>query len=149
MHMNMHIIVHEYIYINIRWRILYKKAWLFILHRFVDGMQEVNRIEDSLEIKRPLVIRALRRSNIRRKVAEYLFDISPSYSYTSEIAYNVGATSSNVIGALRGMNSRYKKDESLIGLNVVEEKSSSRNIRLYGITPFGKEMIESVKNSRL
>ena len=47
------------------------------------------------------------------------------------------------------MNSRYKKDESLIGLNVVEEKSSSRNIRLYGITPFGKEMIESVKNSRL
>jgi len=145
----MHIIVLKYIYINIRLRILYKKQWLFIICRFVDGMQEANRIEDSIDIKRPLVIRALRRSNIRRKVAEYLFDISPSYSYTSEIAYNVGATSSNVIGALRGMNSRYKKDESLIGLDVVEEKSSSRNIRLYGITPFGKEMIESVRNSKL
>jgi len=149
MHIIMHIIVLKYIYINIRLRILYKKQWLFIICRFVDGMQEANRIEDSIDIKRPLVIRALRRSNIRRKVAEYLFDISPSYSYTSEIAYNVGATSSNVIGALRGMNSRYKKDESLIGLDVVEEKSSSRNIRLYGITPFGKEMIESVRNSKL
>ena len=149
MHMIMHVIVQEYIYIDIRWRILYKKEYLFILHRLVDGMQEADKIEDSIDIKRPIVIRALRRSNIRRKVAEYLFDISPSFSYTSEIAYNVGATSSNVIGALRGMNSRYKKDESLIGLNVVEEKSSSRNIRLYGITQFGKEMIESVKNSRL
>ena len=149
MHMIMHVIVQEYIYIDIRWRILYKKGYLFILHRLVDGMQEADKIEDSIDIKRPIVIRALRRSNIRRKVAEYLFDISPSFSYTSEIAYNVGATSPNVIGALRGMNSRYKKDESLIGLNVVEEKSSSRNIRLYGITPFGKEMIESVKNSRL
>ena len=149
MHMIMHVIVQEYIYIDIRWRILYKKEYLFILHRLVDGMQEADKIEDSIDIKRPIVIRALRRSNIRRKVAEYLFDISPSFSYTSEIAYNVGATSSNVIGALRGMNSRYKKDESLIGLNVVEEKSSSRNIRLYGITPFGKQMIESVKNSRL
>ena len=111
-------------------------------------MQENNTLDDSLDIIRPLVIRALRRSNIRRKVAEYLFDISPSYSYTSEIAYNVGATSSNVIGALRGMNSRYKKDESLISLNMVEEKSGGKNIRLYGITLFGKEMIEAVKNRR-
>ncbi|MCK4331968.1 MAG: hypothetical protein KAV40_00115 [Thermoplasmatales archaeon] len=111
-------------------------------------MPEDNNTGYSLDIKRPLVIRALRRSNIRKKVAEYLFDISPSYSYTSEIAYNVGATSSNVIGALRGMNSRYKKEESLISLNVIEEKSGGKNIRLYGITPFGKEMMETVKNRR-
>ncbi|UCD14679.1 MAG: hypothetical protein JSW60_04460 [Thermoplasmatales archaeon] len=111
-------------------------------------MQEDNSLDDTLDIKRPLVVRALRRSNIRRKVAEYLFDISPSYSYTSEIAYNIRATSSNVIGALRGMNSRYKKDESLISLNMVEEKTGGKNIRLYGITPFGKEMIETVKNRK-
>jgi hypothetical protein len=114
----------------------------------MDGMPEDNNTGYSLDIKRPLVIRALRRSNIRKKVAEYLFDISPSYSYTSEIAYNVGATSSNVIGALRGMNSRYKKEESLISLDVIEEKSGGKNIRLYGITPFGKEMIETIKNRR-
>ena len=114
----------------------------------MDGMSEDNNTDYSLDIKRPLVIRALRRSNIRKKVAEYLFDISPSYSYTSEIAYNVGATSSNVIGALRGMNSRYKKEESLISLDVIEEKSGGKNIRLYGITPFGKEMMETIKNRR-
>ena len=111
-------------------------------------MPEDNNLDYSLDIKRPLVVRALRRSNIRKKVAEYLFDISPSYSYTSEIAYNVGAISSNVIGALRGMNFRYKEDESLISLNMVEEKSGGKNIRLYGITTFGKEMIETIKNRR-
>jgi hypothetical protein len=31
---------------------------------------------------------------------------------------------------------------------VVEEKSGGKNIRLYGITPFGKEMIEAIKNRR-
>ena len=59
-----------------------------------------NKSEENLDIKRPLVIRALRRSNVRKKIAEYLFDISPSCSYTSEIAYNVKTTPTNVIGAL-------------------------------------------------
>ena len=99
-------------------------------------------------MKRPLVIRALRRSNVRKKIAEYLFEISPSCSYTSEIAYNVKTTPTNVIGALRGMDSRYNEDGSLLGLNIVEEKSGRRNIRLYGITPFGKQMMESMKEKR-
>ena len=111
-------------------------------------MQEDNESEGSLYMKRPLVIRALRRSNVRKKIAEYLFDISPSCSYTSEIAYNVNTTPTNVIGALRGMGSRYKEDGSLLGLNIVEETSGRRNIRLYGITPFGKEMLESIKEKR-
>ena len=99
-------------------------------------------------MKRPLVIRALRRSNVRKKIAEYLFEISPSCSYTSEIAYNVKTTPTNVIGALRGMDSRYNEDGSLLGLNIVEEKSGRKNIRLYGITPFGKEMLKSIKEKR-
>ena len=116
--------------------------------RQVDGMQEDNELEIPIDIKRPLVIRALRRSNVRKKIAEYLFDISPSCSYTSEIAYNVKTTPTNVIGALRGMGSRYNEDGSLLGLNIVEEKSGRRNIRLYGITPFGKQMMESMKEKR-
>ena len=100
--------------------------------------------EDSLDIKRPLVVRALRRSNIRKKIAEYLFDINPSCSYTSEIAYNVKTTPTNVIGALRGMGSRYKAEESLLSLNIVEEKSGGKNIKLYGLTPFGREILEEV-----
>jgi len=85
---------------------------------------------------------------VRKKIAEYLFEISPSASYTSEIAYNVKTTPTNVIGAIRGMDSRYKEDESLLCLDLVEEKSGGKNIRLYGLTPFGKEIVESLKNKK-
>jgi len=107
-------------------------------------MQEDNILESSIEMKRPLVMRALRRSIIRKKIAEYLFEISPSCSYTSEIAYNIKTTPTNVIGAIRGMSSRYRAEESLLSLDLVEEKSGGKNIKLYGLTPYGKEIIESV-----
>ena len=110
-------------------------------------MQDDNTVQSSLDL-RPLVMRALRRSNIRKKVAEYLFEISPSCSYTSEIAYHIKTTPTNVIGAIRGMQSRYREDESLISLNIVEEKSAGKDIKLYGLTPFGKELISSMKNNK-
>ena len=118
------------------------------MHPLLDGMREDHELETSLDIKRPLVIRALRRSNVRKKIAEYLFEISPSSSYTSEIAYNVKTTPTNVIGAIRGMGSRYKEDESLLNLEIVEEKIGGKNIKLYSLTPYGKEVIESLKNIR-
>ena len=111
-------------------------------------MHKESDLDLNIDIKRPLVVRALRRSNVRKKITEYLFDISPSSSYTSEIAYNIKTTPTNVIGAIRGMGSRYKEDESLIGLGLIEEKNGGKNIKLYGLTPFGKEVIESFKNKR-
>jgi hypothetical protein len=113
-------------------------------------MQDRNEINTSPELMRPLVIRSLRRSNIRKKIAEYLFDISPSGSYTSEIAYNVKTTPTNVIGAIRGMNSRYRHDESLLNLHIVEQIHGGKNsdIKLYRLTDFGKEIIESMKNRK-
>jgi predicted transcriptional regulator with HTH domain len=99
----------------------------------------------SRDNKRPLVIRSLRRSNIRKKIADYLFDICPNSSYTSEIAYNVKTTPTNVIGAIRGMNSRYKEEESLIALEVVEQVKNNSNIKLYRLTEFGKEIVESLR----
>ncbi|MBE3122066.1 MAG: hypothetical protein IMZ58_07675 [Thermoplasmata archaeon] len=99
-----------------------------------------------LKIKAPLARKALRRSHIRKKVAEYLFDIGPSYSYISEIAYHAKATSTNVIGAMRGSKSRYREDESLISLEIVEMKMGGKNVKLYGITPFGREIVESLKD---
>lgn len=104
----------------------------------------------SQDILKPLVIRSLRRSNVRKKIAEYLFDISPSGSYTSEIAYNVKTTPTNVIGAIRGMNSRYRDDESLISLNIVEQINSGRNrdIKLYRLTDFGKDIVESIRENK-
>jgi hypothetical protein len=96
---------------------------------------------------RPLVIRSLRRSNIRKKIAEYLFEISPSGSYTSEIAYNIKTTPTNVIGAIRGMGDRYKEDESLIGLKIVEQVTGGKDVKLYKLTDMGKEILSSIKRS--
>jgi len=100
------------------------------------------------ETIRPLVMRSLRRSSVRKKIAEYLFEISPSGSYTSDIAYNVKTTPTNVIGAIRGMNSRYRNDESLIGLNLVELIESSKNVKIYKLTDFGKQIVESMHERR-
>ena len=111
-------------------------------------MQDSRDVVFSSNEKRPLVVRALRRSNIRKKIAEYLFEISPSCSYTSEIAYHIKTTPTNVIGAIRGMESRYREDESLLSLDIVEMKSGGKNIKLYGITPFGKEILESIRIRR-
>jgi predicted transcriptional regulator with HTH domain len=118
------------------------------MEKMIDGMQREITYERSLEIKKPLAIRALRRSNVRKRIAEYLFEISPSYSYTSDIAYHVRTTPSNVIGAMRGMQTRYKEEESLLNLNIVEEKSCGKNIRLYGITDFGKEMLKTIRDRK-
>jgi predicted transcriptional regulator with HTH domain len=113
-----------------------------------DGMLREESSDTALRFKKPLAIRALRRSSVRKKIAEYLFDISPTYSYTSEIAYNTQTTSSNVIGALRGSRPRYKPEESLIKLGLVEERTCGNHIRLYGITDFGREMMESFKDRK-
>ena len=84
-------------------------------------MQDGDKVVTSPDVLRPLIMRSLRRSSVRKKIAEYLFEISPSGSYTSDIAYNVKTTPTNVIGALRGMNTRYRDEESLLSLNLVEQ----------------------------
>lgn len=100
------------------------------------------------ETLRPLIMRSLRRSSVRKKIAEYLFEISPSGSYTSDIAYNVKTTPTNVIGAIRGMHSRYRDDESLIGLNLVEQIDGGKNVKIYRLTNFGKEIITSLQERK-
>ncbi|UCF12582.1 MAG: hypothetical protein JSW06_11215 [Thermoplasmatales archaeon] len=112
-------------------------------------MRDGDETVASPNILKTLVKRSLRRSNVRRKIADYLFDISPSGSYTSEIAYNIKTTPTNVIGAIRGMNSRYRSDESLISLNIVEQINSGKNndIKLYKLTDFGKEIVESLRDN--
>ena len=54
-------------------------------------------------------------------------------------------TTTNVIGAIRGMHSRYREDESLLSLNIVEMKKVGNDIKLYGITSFGKEILETIR----
>ena len=114
----------------------------------VDGMQSGDETVISPEALRPLIMRSLRRSSVRKKIAEYLFEISPSGSYTSDIAYNVKTTPTNVIGALRGMNSRYRDDESLLSLNLVEMIESGKNVKIYKLTDLGKDIIQSMKERK-
>ena len=111
----------------------------------MDGMPDDVDNVLSRDDQRPLVVRSLRRSNIRKRIAEYLFEISPSGSYTSEIAYNVKTTPTNVIGAIRGMGSRYREDESLIKLDIVELSKGCSDIKIYKLTDFGKEIIGKLK----
>jgi len=113
-------------------------------------MQDGTETAISPEMLKPLVIRSLRRSSVRKNIADYLFEISPSGSYTSEIAFSVKTTPTNVIGAIRGMNSRYRDDESLIGLNLVEqiEGGTHKDIKLYRLTEFGKEIIKNLRENK-
>jgi hypothetical protein len=111
-------------------------------------MQNGDTTVTSPEVLRPLIMRSLRRSSVRKKIADYLFEISPSGSYTSDIAYNVKTTPTNVIGAIRGMNSRYRGDESLLNLNIVEQIEGVKNIKIYRITEFGKEIVQTMKERR-
>jgi len=109
-------------------------------------MQSEHSTVTSPDTLRPLVIRSLRRSNVRKKIADYLFEISPSGSYTSDIAYNIKTTPTNVIGAIRGMSSRYKNEESLLNLNIVEQVDSGRNVKIYRLTEFGKEIMQLMQD---
>ena len=109
-------------------------------------MQDGDEVVTSPDTLRPLIIRSLRRSSVRKKIVDYLFEISPSGSYTSDIAYNVKTTPTNVIGAIRGMESRYRNDESLIGLNIVEMVEGGKNVKIYKLTDFGKNMVQSMKS---
>ena len=111
-------------------------------------MQDGRETVASPDMLRPLIAMSLRRSNVRKRIAEYLFEIKPSGSYTSDIAHNIETTPTNVIGAMRGMNSRYREDESLIGLKLVEQVDASKNLKIYKLTDFGKEIIESMKEKR-
>jgi predicted transcriptional regulator with HTH domain len=120
----------------------------YIGYKVGDGMQDGDRTAISPDVIRPLIMRSLRRSSVRKKIAEYLFEISPSGSYTSDIAYNVKTTPTNVIGAIRGMNTRYRDDESLINLNIVEQVDSGKNVKIYKLTDFGKGIVQSMRERK-
>jgi predicted transcriptional regulator with HTH domain len=94
------------------------------------------------EVTKPLVIMALRKSRVKRKILEYL--IANGCGYVSEMARYVNVTPTNVIGAVRGMNERYKVCSSLVTLGLVKEvkMTDDYRIRIYCITPLGKEAVK-------
>jgi predicted transcriptional regulator with HTH domain len=43
------------------------------------------------------------------------------------------------------MDSRYREEESLLSLDIVEQTQGNRDIKLYRITDFGKEIVQTFK----
>jgi predicted transcriptional regulator with HTH domain len=69
--------------------------------------------------KKYQIERALRRSYLKRRIVQYLS--THGFGYMAEIAHDIGATSTNVCGAMKGMDGRYVKGNSLLELGVVSE----------------------------
>ena len=46
------------------------------------------------------------------------------------------------------MNTRYRDDESLLSLNLVEQIEGGKNIKIYKLTDLGREILQSMKERR-
>jgi len=84
------------------------------------------------------LIISLRKSKVRQMVLEYLVSIYPEKSYPSEIARETGLGINEVYGDLNGVSNRYKKENSLVNLNLVK-KERKNNIWVYSATDLGCE----------
>ncbi len=89
----------------------------------------------------PVIIRALNKSDLRRKVLFYLDSIYPNYTYLSEMARAIKSDPSNVLGCLRGMGNRYNGNSSLIELGLVEVIERG-GYKYYRLTEYGKEVVK-------
>lgn len=87
------------------------------------------------------VIFSLRKSRSRRDILMLLTSTFPEPSYISEIARKIGASSTEVIGAIRGINGRYAPRRSLLELGLVEKVNSRwSSLCLYRATKLGCEI---------
>ncbi|BAA29633.1 135aa long hypothetical protein [Pyrococcus horikoshii OT3] len=93
----------------------------------------------------PHVLRSLHRSELRRRILQYLYEIYPSATYLSEIARVVGSDPSNVRGALVGLGNRYNGESSLVYLGLVEEIRNN-GFKYYRLTEYGKKVVEMLRD---
>jgi len=81
------------------------------------------------------IIRALRRSRVRREILKMLCSASEQEVevYPAMLASLTGASYVNILGALRGFGSRYREEYSLLSLGLVEELRLGGDMRFYRI----------------
>jgi predicted transcriptional regulator with HTH domain len=96
------------------------------------------------EVQEPVAIFSLRKSRIRRIVLGYLISIYPSRSYASEIARKTRLRATDVCGALNGLPDRFKKENSLVDLNLVE-KTEKDDYIFYRATEFGAKTLNIIR----
>ena len=92
----------------------------------------------------PEIIFSLRKSKVRREVLGYLVNVHPNKVYISVISKSTEIGINEVYGALNGVKGRYKKENTLISLGLVD-KEIKNGICLYCATPFGVEVWRSCK----
>jgi predicted transcriptional regulator with HTH domain len=80
---------------------------------------------------------------VRTEVALYLYEIYPEASYPADIARNIGIDATNVIGALRGMGSRFDESNSLLGLGLVDI-IEDKGVTYYQLSEQGKLVMEKL-----
>jgi len=77
-------------------------------------------------------------------VLGYLISIYPSTSYASEIARKTRLRVTDVCGALNGLSDRFKKENSLVDLNLVE-KTEKDNYVFYRATEQGHKTLSIIR----
>lgn len=73
----------------------------------------------------------------------HLYTIYPNISYPYDISRQTGIDSTNIIGALRGMGSRYKNSNSLVEMGVVDMVENN-GVTYYKLSDRGKRLIEGM-----
>lgn len=98
------------------------------------------------EVEFEEILRSLRRSRVRTEIIMYLYKIYPRASYPAEIARNTGIDSTNILGGLRGMGSRFDESNSLLSQGVVE-KIELGDATYYRLSDRGKALVESLQKA--
>ena len=107
------------------------------------AQREREMIANGIAASRIRVSRSLRRSRVRTEIAMYLYESYPEASYPAEIGRSTGIDATNVIGALRGMERRFDKSNSLLGLGLVD-KIGDKGATYYRLTEQGKSVMEKL-----
>ncbi len=91
------------------------------------------------------IVTLLRKSRIRKEVLGFLVSSAPDEINASSISKKLGYALCDVCGVLHGLSSRYKEENSLVALGLVEEMikvRGSKGITLYRVTDRGKHIYE-------
>lgn len=93
----------------------------------------------------PKIIRSLTKSIVRKSTLLHLNEIYPSASYPAEIARNINANSLDVIGALKGTNSRYNYQNSLLNIGAIITIEDGTHT-FYKISETGLKIVQYINN---
>jgi len=93
----------------------------------------------------PFVIRAINRSELRKRILTYLYEIYPNSSYLAEISRVIRSDPSNVKGALIGLGNKYNGSSSLVSLGLVEV-IEREGFKYYRLSDYGKKVVELLKS---